>query len=218
MIAVAHRAGAQRRRIRSGAGLGQAIARQISSMVQSFGSHLLALGVVAEGIDHPGRHVVDRDEGRHRRAALRQRLEDQRGVETRQRRAADIVADIDAADAELGGLAHHVDREMLLLVPADRMRRDFLRGEIPRHVANRNLVLVECELHALFALTVVNRSRRHCEERSDEAIHDVAADGCLDCFAALAMTDASQFIVGIAKSAPSLMPDGQRAVTVLVLV
>ena len=67
----------------------------------------------------------------------------------RQRRAADVVADIDAADAELGGLAHHIDGKMLLLVPADRMRRDFFRGKIPRHVANRNLILVESELHAL---------------------------------------------------------------------
>jgi hypothetical protein len=29
------------------------------------------------------------------------------------------------------------------------MRRDFFRGELPRHVANRNLVLVENELHLL---------------------------------------------------------------------
>jgi hypothetical protein len=59
------------------------------------------------------------------------------------------------------------------------MRRDFFRGELPRHIANRNLVLVEGELHL---------SRR------------------------------DQFIVGIENSAPSLTPEGQRAVTVLVLV
>ena len=59
------------------------------------------------------------------------------------------------------------------------MRRDLFRGEFPRHIANRNLVLVESELH---------RVRR------------------------------DQFIVGIENSAPSLTPDGQRAVTVLVLV
>ena len=80
--------------------------------------------------------------------ACRQRLEDQRRVEARQRRAADIVLDVDAAHAELGGFAHHIDREMLLLVPAQRMRRDFFRGKVPRHLANRNLVLVERELHA----------------------------------------------------------------------
>ena len=68
--------------------------------------------------------------------------------------AADIVADIDAADAEAGGLAHHVDRKMLLLVPAHRMRRDLFRGEFPRHIANRNLVLVESEVHSLPALVL----------------------------------------------------------------
>jgi hypothetical protein len=30
--------------------------------------------------------------------------------------------------------------------------------------------------------------RRHCEERSDEAIQAVSADTFLDCFASLAMT------------------------------
>jgi hypothetical protein len=29
------------------------------------------------------------------------------------------------------------------------VRRDFFRGKIPRHIANRNLVLVESELHSL---------------------------------------------------------------------
>src|SRR5881227_1424822 len=84
-------------------------------------------------------------------------------------------------------LAHHIDREMLLLIPADRMRRDLFRGEIPRHIANRNLVLVESELHLVPAPVL-----------SDHA-H-------------------AQFIVGIENSAPSLTPEGQRAVTVLVLV
>ena len=63
------------------------------------------------------------------------------------RRAADVVLDVDAAHAERGRLAHHVDRKMLLLVPAQRMRRDLLGGEFPRHVANRDLVLVESEMH-----------------------------------------------------------------------
>jgi hypothetical protein len=62
------------------------------------------------------------------------------------------------------------------------MRRDFFRGEIPRHVANGNLVLVESELHPVYEIM------------------------------------RGQFIVGIENSAPSLTPEGQRAVTVLVLV
>ncbi len=75
MVAIAHRAGPQRRGVRSRARLGQAIARQ-----QFHGAELrqplLAVCLIAEGIDHPRRHIVDRDEGRHRRAPLRQRLED----------------------------------------------------------------------------------------------------------------------------------------------
>ena len=37
------------------------------------------------------------------------------------------------------------------------MRRDFFRGEIPRHIANRNLVLVESELHSLPALVLKSK-------------------------------------------------------------
>ena len=64
------------------------------------GQEFPARRVAAEGVDHPGRHVVDRDVGGGRGAALRQFLEDQRGVEPRERRAADVVLDIDAAEAE----------------------------------------------------------------------------------------------------------------------
>ena len=57
----------------------------------------------------------------------------------------------------------------------------FSAAKFPRHIANRNLVLVESELH-------------------------------------VAIPARSSFIVGIENSAPSLTPDGQREVTVLVLV
>ena len=125
---------------------------------------------------------MDRDERRHGRTARRQRLEDQRGVETGHGGAADVVPDVDAAHAEAGGLAHHVDGKMLFLVPAQRVRRDLLGGEVARHVANRDLILVESELHPR------------------------------------APAPTRYFIVGIENSAPSLTPDGQREVTVLVLV
>ena len=117
--------------------------------------------------------------------------------------AADVVADIDAADAEARRLAHHVDRKMLLLVPAHRMRRDFLRGEFPRHIANRNLVLVESELHVAALSDTVSR---------------LSGSAGSICAGQPGMTMRTQFIVGIENSAPSLTPEGQRAVTVLVLV
>ena len=116
---------------------------------------------------------------------VRQRLEDQRGVEARHARNRRRRPDIDAADAEARGLAHHIDGEMLFLIPAERMRRDLLRGEFPRHVANRHLVLVESETGIFRASPAMTRG---------------------------------QFIVGIENSAPSLTPDGQREVIVLVLV
>ena len=179
MVAIPHRARRKRSRVRSGARLGQAIARHLLHGAQ-LRQPLPPLGIGAIGVDHPRRHVVDRDEGRHRRTAGRQRLEDQRRVEPRQRRAADIVADVDAADAERRRLAHGVHREGLVLVPLQRERRDALGGEGARHVANRDLVLGQGKLHD---------ARRF-----------------------------NQFIVGMTNSAPSLTPDGQREVTVLVLV
>ena len=65
---------------------------------------------------------------------VRQRLEDQRRVEPRQPRAADVLPDIDAAEAEAGRLAQHVDREMLLLVPAHGMRRELVSAAKSRAV------------------------------------------------------------------------------------
>src|SRR5262249_3931529 len=132
-----------------------------------------------------------------RRAALRQRLEDQRGVEARQRGAANVVANIDPADPQLGCLAHHVDGEMLLLVPAHRMRRDPFRGEIPRHLANRNLVLVERELHAAYyPRRLLHRhceptGRAHARPMTGSAKQSIPPRGKrMDCFVAtlLAMT------------------------------
>ena len=93
-------------------------------MVTSPGRKRRRCVVRAEAVDHPGRHVVDRDVGRDRRAAHGERLEDQRRVEPRQPRAADILADVDAAHAERRRLAHLRDREVLLLVPLDRVRRE----------------------------------------------------------------------------------------------
>ena len=183
MVAVAHGAGAQRRRVGAGARLGQAVARD-----QLHGAELrqpvLALGVAAVGIDHPGRHVVDRDEGRHGRAARRQRLEDQRRVEPRQAGAADILADVDAAHAERRGLAHHVDRKMLVLVPAQRVRRDLLRRKRQRHVANRDLILVESELHVVG----VPHSSRHCRSEATKQSSLPSHAGIVDRLRCLAMT------------------------------
>ncbi len=84
---------------------------------------------------------MDRDIGGGRRAALRQLLEYQRRVEPRQLRAAHVLAHIEAAEAERGGLAHAFDREDVLLVPLARMGRHFRLRELARGVADRALFL-----------------------------------------------------------------------------
>ena len=104
MIAVAARARLQARGVRARVRLGQAIAREMLHGAE-LRQEALALRLAAERVDHPGRHVVDRDIGGGRGAALRQFLEDDRGVEPRQRRAADIVLHVDAAEAERRRLA-----------------------------------------------------------------------------------------------------------------
>ena len=119
-------------------------------MVQSFGRNFLRCAVAAEGVDHPGRHVVDRDIGRGRGAALRQLLEDDGGVEPRQRRAADIVLHIDAAEAERRRLAQRLDREGRVLVPVARIRHHLVAGELPRGGLEGALVFGEFEIHGYF--------------------------------------------------------------------
>ena len=47
---------------------------------------------------------MDRDEGRHRDVAVAELLEHDRGVETAQRRAADVLLDVEAREAQSGGV------------------------------------------------------------------------------------------------------------------
>ena len=136
--------GSKRRRVRAGARLGQAVARQMLHRAQ-LRQPAPALRVGAEAVDHPRGHVVDGDVGRNRGAACRQRLEDQRRVEPRQPRAAHIFSDIDAAHAERRRLAHHLDGEVLSLVPCYGVRRELLRRELARHVADGEVIIGEGE-------------------------------------------------------------------------
>ena len=62
------------------------------------------------------------------------------------RGAADIVADIDAAEPQRPGLADHIRGEMLALVPIQRVRRHARRGEGFGHVSDGELILGELEL------------------------------------------------------------------------
>ena len=78
---------------------------------------------------------------------MRQLLEDQRGVEPRQRRAADVFLDVNAAEAERRRLAQRLDREGLVLVPVARMRHHFVARELPRGRLEGALFFGEGKVH-----------------------------------------------------------------------
>ena len=121
MIAVEHRLGLERRGVRARRRLGQAIARHLlhrDHRRQIFLLHLRR----AEAVDHPARHVVDRDERAGRRAAIGHGFEDQRRFEPAEADPAALLRDVDRAEAELGGLADRVSGEDVLLVPLGRER------------------------------------------------------------------------------------------------
>jgi hypothetical protein len=130
------RVGARRQSggVAAGAGLGQAVAGDPLHRNQAR-QVLGALGVVAEAVDHPGDHVVDRQEGRGGRAARRQRLEHHRGVEAREAGAAALLPDIERGHPERRGFPQFRDREMLRLVPGLGVRRQPLLRECERGLA-----------------------------------------------------------------------------------
>src|SRR5690606_24793901 len=107
-------------------------------------------------------HVVDGDEGGKGRAGVGKRLEDQHRVEPAQRRTADIVAYVNAAEAERPGFADHVGGEMMVAVPGERVRLHAVGREGLRHFLNGTLVVVQFELSG---------------GRIDYGVHDVLADG-----------------------------------------
>ncbi len=69
-------------------------------------------------------------------------------VEPRQRRAADVLLHIDAAEPERGRLAQRLDRKRGVLVPIARVRHHLVAGEIPRGILNGALLFGEFEVHA----------------------------------------------------------------------
>ncbi len=113
-------------------------------MAQSLGSHFVRCRR-AEAVDHPGDHVVDGEIGGGGGAAFGQRLENERRIQTREGRAAHIVAHIDAGHAKRGGGFQRGNGEMVRLVPFQRMGRDFLAREGARHVADGDLVFRQLE-------------------------------------------------------------------------
>ncbi len=197
VVALALGRGAQRGGVRTRAWLSQAVggdqlhgrkARQV------FPAQLVG----TELVDHPRGHVVDRQEGGGGDVAIGQGFKDQGRVQPPQARPADILAHIDAGEAQLGRLAQGLDRKVLLLVPAGRVGGEFGGGELPRRILDRALVLVQVKAHAtsVSAMDAAMTTYRSSPQRRP----------------------IPYFIVGMTKAESSLMPSGQRAVTVLTLV
>ena len=141
VVAVAPGARRETGGIRARARLGEAVAREALHAAERR-QKTPAQRIGAEGIDHPGRHVVDRYIGRGRGAALRQFLKDDGGIEPRQAGAAHVLAHIEAAEAERRRLAQRFGGKSLVLVPsrartASSRRARSARGRLERRVVLR---------------------------------------------------------------------------------
>ena len=145
MVTVPHSAGLEARRIRSAARFGEGIACDLVHG-DEVGKVLVLHVLAAELVNHPARHIVDRDERAGRGTAIGHRLHDQRGFEAPQADAARFLADIDRAEAEFGRPLDHVDGKMAGLVPFPGMGRDVVGSEALRHFLNGELVGSKLEL------------------------------------------------------------------------
>src|SRR5262249_21195921 len=83
----------------TGLRLGQAVTRKLLHRAKTW-QQPLALRLAAEGVNHPAHHVMDRQIGGGRSAALGQFLEDDGCIEPAQARSPDIAPDVSAPEAE----------------------------------------------------------------------------------------------------------------------
>src|SRR5690348_8368865 len=146
MIAVAACPRDKARGVGSRAGLRQAIAREMLHRAKLRQEFLPDFGT-AESVDHPGRHVVDRDIGRRGGAPLREFLEDQSGVETAQSRPAHIFLHVNTAEAHPRCLAQRLHRENFAFVPGARVRHHFVVGEGPGGRLEGKLFFRKLKIH-----------------------------------------------------------------------
>ena len=156
-----------RRGIRSRTRLGEAVAAEVGHRGQARQPRA-ALLVGAVGVDHPRDHVVDRDVGGDRGVGLGQLLDDRDGVGAAEGRSAHVLADVDAAEAELAGHAQGFAREVLLLVPLECVRRELGLREVAHRLEDRRaLVRGQGEHRLHLGLPLVHHVRRvlrHCAD------------------------------------------------------
>jgi hypothetical protein len=117
------------------------------------------LTVAAEAVDHPGRHVVDRDERAGRWAAIGHRLHDQRRLEPSEADPAAFLADIDRGEPEFGRGLDRLAREDMVFIPLRSKGRDPVGGKPPGHLLNGKLVFVQLKLVGHGAPLAAGRTR-----------------------------------------------------------
>ncbi|MNF75550.1 hypothetical protein D3C84_576210 [compost metagenome] len=117
ILAIAHRASLEGRRIRPGPRLGEAVGAQQLAAGQPW--HPL-LGHLRRqpAAQHPAHHVVDGEIGRGGGAAHGQALEDEAGVEPAQPQAVILLRGVEAAQTQRRRLLDGGDGELVLPVPA----------------------------------------------------------------------------------------------------
>ncbi len=74
-------------------------------------------------------------------------LENQSVFDVTERRASEFLRDDDPQQAQFGQLGEHLARKVLTFVPVNRVGCDLAPGEFTNHVPDRQLVLVEFEVH-----------------------------------------------------------------------
>jgi hypothetical protein len=145
MVAIPQRLGAQRCGIRPGGRFGQAVARH---QIEAGEGREPALALFGRTIlvDHPACHGVNGQHGGMADAAARQLLEHQGCFHPAKSGAANVVADIDTGEAELGCGLEHVPVQPLFFFPAQRMGGKLIAGELPCSVLDEFLVFGQSEL------------------------------------------------------------------------
>src|SRR6478672_7231028 len=145
MVAVEYSIGLKGGGVGAGGRFGQAIAAH--ALHRNHRRQILLLHFSgSEAIDHPACHVVDRNEGAGRGAAIGHRLHDQRRLEPSKADSACFLAHVDRAEPELRRLADRVARKDMLFVPLGRERSDGVGRELLRHLLDLELVVGEIEL------------------------------------------------------------------------
>src|SRR5262249_56865188 len=145
-VPLAYRPRPQARRVGTGPRLGQAVTRERLHRAKAW-EQPLALGFATEIVDHPSDHVVDRQIGGSRGAALCQFFQYDRRVEPAKAGTSEIAADVNAAEAERRGFAQRGDGKHLLLVPLARKRYHFGAGELACGRLEGSLLLGKLEVH-----------------------------------------------------------------------